>query len=254
MTPFKCVYELDQRVDADLVRLNQELYRESPQLLAGHTDLPLDENGLPDAVHYYLVYVSALIYGAADAALTLVLHNLGREARFFQRQIFECLIRASNYAENPDEAKLALVSTAFQEMALLDQLGYDRTSERYSRLRQFSESVADVFSEARFYRELNLKSLLREDGNENLVRLYALNYRATSLMAHASFNGAGGIITEDGVSFDSRESLPNYIIANITVYLLAFIELLDSKLSLRFDERLGEYRSRWVALQRVAVA
>lgn len=73
-------------------------------------------------------------------------------------------------------------------------------------------------------------------------------------MAHASFNGAGGIITEDGVSFDSRESLPNYIIANITVYLLAFIELLDSKLSLRFDERLGEYRSRWVALQRVAVA
>jgi len=86
-----------------------------------------------------------LIYGAADAALTLVLHNLGREARVFQRQIFECLIRASNYAENPDEAKLALVSTAFQEMALLDQLGYDRTSERYSRLRQFSESVADVF-------------------------------------------------------------------------------------------------------------
>jgi hypothetical protein len=43
---------------------------------------------LPNAVQVWVAYLGALVYGAADSALTLSLHNLGREARILERQIY----------------------------------------------------------------------------------------------------------------------------------------------------------------------
>ena len=81
--PFTCSYELDERLTRELVKLNQATYRLLQATLSGsYYDIKLDRDGMPDAVQYYLLYVAALVYGACDAALTLALHNLGREAEF----------------------------------------------------------------------------------------------------------------------------------------------------------------------------
>jgi hypothetical protein len=250
MTKFRCNYELDQRADLELVNLTQAIYRAIPRALEGKANIALDDDGLPDAGQYYLLYVASLIYGAADAALTLTLHNLGREARILERQVFECLVRAAYYAANPEEAKLALLSTAHQEMKLLDQLGYSTDAERYRRVRKVANEVDAQHKFARAYREPQLRDILSAPGNEGLQRMYALNYRVSSLMAHASFNGAGAIMKEEGLSFDSREELVNFGIASVTVCLLAFMELINLHLKLGIDEQIETFKEQWQQVER----
>jgi hypothetical protein len=77
------------------------------------------------------------------------------------------------------------------------------------------------------------------------MRFYALHYRVTSQMAHATFAGSGNIWSEDGVSFDSREALPNFAIESSTVYLLAFLELVDKHLELGVSRAVDEFKRRW---------
>ena len=51
-------------------------------------------------------------------------------------------------------------------------------------------------------------------------------------MAHASFNGVGGVWGVEGLSFDSRQKSPNFSIVQVTSYLLAFMTLINEKLQL----------------------
>jgi hypothetical protein len=244
-SPFRCSYELDKRLDRDLVTLNQELYRFIPQAPGAKVVLSSDDDRIPNAVDYYLVYVSALIHGAADAALTLTLHNLGREARLLERHVFECWIRAAYYVANPAEARLALLSTARQEKRLLDDLGYDKGSERYERVADVAHKIDGKFRQARTYREPTLAYILRQLGNEKLERTYAFMYRVPSQMAHASFNGKGGVITDEGISFDSREPLPNFGIRSVTACLIDFLSLLEEHFKLGVEDDLAAFKARW---------
>jgi hypothetical protein len=232
------------------VNLNQALYRFIPKALTGKAVTRLESDGLPNALDYYLLYTSALIYGAADAALTLTLHNLGREARILERQVFECWVRSAYYAANPDEAKLALLSTAQQEVRQLDALGYDQGSERYSRVSKAAQTGESRSKSVRTYREPSLGSILRQPGNEALHRMYALMYKIPSQMAHASFNGTGGVLTEDGISFDSRQRLPNYGIGSVTVCLIAFLELLDKHFVLNVTDEIAGFKATWKDVER----
>ena len=228
------------------MNFNQALYRLIPALLEGHTRIRRDSDGLPDAVHYYLLYTSALIHGAADAALTLVLHNLGREARLYERHIFECWVRSKYFSENPDEASLALRATPFQEKQILDRLGYDKSRERYQELLETCKIVEKATPEARSYREPSIGQILSDED----ATLYSFHYRVPSQVAHASFQGAGGVITDKGLQFNSQLEDPNLAISAITTYLLAFIDILVRHLGI--DQglaRLPELREQWLRIQ-----
>jgi hypothetical protein len=247
---FSCRYELDQRPDSELVNFNQELYRSIPQIIGDKADIPLDEDNLPDAVHYYLLYTSALVHGAADAALTLILHNLGREARIHERSIFEYWVRAKFYSDNPEIAKLALRASLFQEREILDRLGYDKTSPRYTELNATCQSVEPRYPDAVRYKEPSLGQILGSGKSEQLTQFYTFHYRLSSQTAHAAFAGSGGIMTEQGVQFDGREPDPNISLVAIITYLIAFIELLASKLELAEGmRRLPDLRKRWNTIQ-----
>jgi hypothetical protein len=247
--PFRCSYELDQRVDKDLVNINQSLYRSLQASLGNSYKLAYAPDGMPDAVQYYLLYVAALIYGAADAVLTLVLHNLGREARILERQVFEYWLRAAYFVEHPEEARIALHSTAFQERALLDQLGYSKDSERYRDIVRVCNEIVESMPEAAKYREPTVRSIIDPKNNEDLARFYALHYRASSQIAHASFNGVGGVWSSDGLSFDSRQADPNLTLVQVTSYLLAFLTLLDKALGLSPPVNLEMYKEHFLGIQ-----
>jgi hypothetical protein len=249
MSTFFCRYDLDQRPLRDLVNFNQYLYRLIPELLVDHTQIAIDKDGLPDAVHYYLLYASALIHGAADAALTLVLHNLGREARLQERQVFECWVRAKYYSDNPDVAFIALRATPFQEKTILERLGYSRQRKRYLEISKVCEDIERLYPLARNYKEPSIGQILRSNEDKEAA-FYTFHYRLSSQVAHATFQGAGGVITDDGLQFDSRLPDPNISIAAITTYLLAFIDLLSRKLEIKrgLDELPGLV-NRWRAIQ-----
>jgi hypothetical protein len=248
-SPFKCSYELDQRVDKELVKLNQSLYRSLQSSLGPTYNLAYAPDGMPDAVQYYLIYVAVLIYGAADAALTLVLHNLGREARVLERQIFEYWLRAAYFSDHPEEARVALHSTPFQELALLDELGYSKDSERYRDVVRVCDEIADELPQVAKYREPSVRSIIDPRNNAELARFYALHYRASSQMAHASFNGVGGVWDLNGLSFDSRQANPNYTLVQVTSYILAFMMLLDKELSLSMSSELEAFKDKFLNIQ-----
>lgn len=246
---YTCSYELDERLDRELVKLNQASYRLMQRSLSESYKLELASDGMPDAVQYYLLYVAALIYGACDAALTLALHNLGREARIIERQVFEYWLRATYFAERPEEARIALHSTPFQEKALLDQLQYTKDSERYRDVSRICSEIEEAVPEAARYREPSVQSIIDPKNNAELARFYALHYRASSQMAHASFNGAGGVWGLEGLSFDSRLKSPNYSIVQITSYLLSFMTLLNEKLQLSMSVELDSLKQKFTAIQ-----
>jgi hypothetical protein len=91
---FNCRYALDDRLNEPLVNLNQRIYRSLQSFLDGKVNIRLEpgmyigKQLLPNAVQVWVAYLGALVYGAADSALTLSLHNLGREARILERQIY----------------------------------------------------------------------------------------------------------------------------------------------------------------------
>jgi hypothetical protein len=246
---FRCNYSLDEAVDRDSVDLCQRVYRLIQSSLKAHVDLPLASDGYPEAVPYYMIYCAALIYGAADAATTLVLHNLGREARLFERQIFECWVRAKYYVDNPNEARKAMLATPFAERRILDGLGYEKESPRYKSLIEACDQVIAVEPDAGRYRELSISDILRPHENDDLRRLYTLQYRIPSQMAHGTFAGVGGVLSEAGISFDSRETLPTYTIGTITVYILAFLQILNEVFKLDLEKELAEMEIRRGELQ-----
>lgn len=242
---FQCHYELDQRPDSDLVTLNQTAYRFIEAALGKNYPLRIEDDGLPNPVEYYLLYVAALIHGAADAVLTLILHNLGREARILERQIFEYWVRAQYYAGNPEEAKLYMLSTPFRERQILDELGYDKTAERYIRVQRECEEIFATYPDAAKYREPPLRDILGPKEDERMTALYALNYRVHSQMAHGTIAGVGGVWGEDGLQLDSRQKNPNLSLEAVTAYVLGFLELMNKHLRISASAQIETLKDKF---------
>ena len=242
--PFICQYELDQRPDVELANLYQESYRFIQGCLGEKYAAPNDTDGLPDAVQYYLIYAAALIHGAADASLTLTVHNLGREARIVGRQIFEYWIRATYYANNPAEAKALLLSSPFTERQLLDELGYSKHLERYKLVEQSCSMVLQNHPGFQVYRGPNLRAIVGEKNDRGVTRFYAFLYRIPSQTIHATGAGWGTVMQEDGISFDSREPNPNIDLSIEIWIILQFLSLMNDHLAIDIGTRVEELEKR----------
>ncbi len=235
---FRCHYELDQRPRNDLVRLNQTAYRLIQTALGDTYNVRLGDDELPDPVEVYLLYISALIHGAADAVLTLILHNLGREARIIERQIFEYSARADYYAKRPEEAKRYLISSPFREKQILDELGYDKDTDRYREVELTCNEFSTRWPGAASYREPTLRNILGPKDDQRITALYAFYYRVHSQMAHATIAGLGGVFREEGIDFDGRQENPNISLEAVTRFVLTFLSLLNEHLRIDITRQL----------------
>ena len=241
---FECHYDLDQRPDRKLVNLYQDSYRFIKTALGDVHNIPLDSDGLPDGIHYFLLYAAALIHGAADGSLTLKLHNLGREARILGRQIFEYWVRAGFYADNPTEAKALILSTPFTERAILDELGYDQNSERYQNLVKDCNEVLKRHPGFVVHQEPSLRHLVGARHDPTATKLYAFFYRIPGQTSHATGAGLGTVIREEGVAFDGREVNPNIGLYMETWVVQQFVALMEDRLKLNIDSKLAELKKR----------
>jgi hypothetical protein len=237
--PFKCSYELDQRVEKDLANLFQRMYRSIQSLLGEQAKLTLkprqgiERELAPDAVEAWTIYIASLLHGICDAALTLILHNLGREARLLERQAFEYVTKAMYFQRHPRAAKRELESEVFRERHLLEEIGYDKRSKRYRNVRALCAALARKRPALAAYARKTMKRVppavadtLGRKGRRRL-KMYAYNYRMSSQTTHATILGMRDVITEKGVQFDGRLPNPNLSLLFMGRYVLVFLKLLD---------------------------
>jgi hypothetical protein len=189
-------------------------------------------------VQSWVIYYAALVLGASDAALTLAVHNLGREAKILARQIFEYTFKAQFFAGHPRQAKRELETGPFRELWLLEDLDYDRRRARYRRLKaeclQLARKRPKLYAYAKKTRRKEPPSVPDSMGRRSRQRVatYGLHYRLRSQTMHGSVLGMRDIFTEQGIQFDSREPDPNFALADICRYLIAFLRIMNGVLSL----------------------
>lgn len=211
--PFTCHYDLDQRPDQELVNLTQRLYRSIQPFLGDKANILLKprrgliRDVIPDTVATWTIYCAVLVAGTADAALTAILHNLGREARALVRQVFECSAKAAYFAGRPREAKLELESEPFRELALLDELGYDKRTSRYRSVKRECVALARARPGLAKYAKSNcgrdfpsVKATVGRRGSRRTERNYAFHYRIASQTVHAGILGMRDVFSENGLT------------------------------------------------------
>lgn len=241
---FKCSYSLDERIDSEVAQLCWTLLHSIQPYLGDQVNINVKNHlgvvreAFPDPVQSWVVYYAALILGASDAALTLAVHNLGREARILARQIFEYTFKARYFATHPRQAKTELETEPFRDLWLLEDLGYDRRMARYRRLKaeclQLARKRPALYAHAKKTRRREPPSVPDSMGRKSRKRgaTYGLHYRLRSQTMHGGILGMREVFTEQGIQFDSREADPNFTLADICRYLIAFLKIMNGVFSL----------------------
>jgi len=263
--PFSCKYELDQRPDHELVNLTQRLYRSIQPFLGDKVNIRLKPRRgavrdlIPDPVETWTIYCAVLIAGTADAALTAILHNLGREARALVRQVFECGAKAAYFAGHPRQAKLELESEPFRELELLDELGYDKRSARYRNLRRECAALARARPALARYAKKNrdlpsVKTTVGRKKSRRTNKSYAFHYRIASQTVHAGVLGMRDVVSDEGFTFDGREKNPNLSLLFMSAYILVFLRVLNGVFKLGRDTEITAFTSEYDALNKRILA
>lgn len=213
---------------------------------------------LPDPVQSWVIYYASLIAGAADAALTLSLHNLGREARILERQVFEYSMKAWYFQRHKREAKWELEAMPFRQLRFFDQTGVDKRKKPY---REVKAMVAKL-KKARPALARYAKRTEREEGPSAMTAMpgrkkssrktesYARSYRWPSQTLHGTVLGMEAVFKEAGVQFDSRLDDGNLPVWIISHYLLTFLTIVDSAFALNKSAEIAGLRDELVAIGR----
>jgi len=259
-----CSYALDERVDRELANLTQALYRCIQPFLGDRVTIPVRPrrgavkgDTLPDPVQIWTIYCAVLVAGTADAALTSILHNLGREARALTRQVYECVTKAAYLRKHPRVARRELESETFRDLYMLQDLGYDKRSTRYRELKRECDLLAKKRPGLAKYVKDNrrkelptVKAALGRKGKRSELA-YTFHYRLASQTIHAGVLGIRDVFTDKGVKFDGREDNPNFALVFIAGYVLTFLYLecevfgIDQKAKLvHFSDQLEQIKTR----------
>ncbi len=82
----ECGTTIDDRIDAELFRLNQDATKMIPEMFTSGR-FEFDAQGAPrEPARVWMAYLAAEAYGYADAMLIAISHNRGRQARILERQ------------------------------------------------------------------------------------------------------------------------------------------------------------------------
>lgn len=128
---------------------------------------------------------------------------------------------------------------------MLEQLEYGRDTDRFREVDRVCNEIVDKYPGAASYIEPPIGRIL---GAESAF--YALHYRIPSQMAHAAFAGSGGVVTEAGIQFDSREPDANIALAFVVIYLVAFLDLVQTTIGGPGSrELLAGLKGRWAQIE-----
>lgn len=243
MGALTCKYNLDQRCDTKLVRLCQGSYRLIQDAFPRPYKFSMGKDGTPDAGQQWLVYYATRVFGAADAALTLIVHNLAREAILLQRQIFEYTVRAEYYAKDPKAATLERDVEPLRRLRLDTKLGFDETSKRYKALKERCDALKVDRPELAAYFDkhqeepLDLRSMMGPATDKELDKIYAWNYKYLSQKHHGTILDLREAYAD--ISFDSRLDDPNPLLLILTQGIGAFLVLLRDHLGFDIDKQIS---------------
>src|SRR5580692_1158748 len=236
----ECGTTLDPRIDRDMFDLNQRATGMIPTLF-DNGRFELDPDGLPkNCSHVWLAYLAAEVYGNADAAVIAILHNRGRQAQILERQLFECKTKAEYYVVNPEEARLEFLAWPFRDKKFMDDLQVAKTARRYvaaeNAIAIVSRKYPEVpgYAEKYGFKERPFADMLGDMSNPDVKKAYAFQYRRKSQTPHGSVTGMQDVLefNETGVTikFDSRLDTPNIALAEMTMHLISFLDLVDQQL------------------------
>ena len=110
-----CGTPLDQRIDKDLLVLNQRATNMLPRFFEG---VRMEQvGGVPVRFgEVWLAYLAAEMYGNADTALIAIVHNRGRQARILERQMYEMMVKAQYYTQHEKDARLEYLAMPFRDL------------------------------------------------------------------------------------------------------------------------------------------
>lgn len=240
-----CATKIDDRVDGELFRVNQDATKMIPEMFSGGR-FELDAQGAPtEPAKVWMAYLAAEAYGYADATLIAVTHNRGRQARILERQVYECVKRAEYYAANPCEARLEFLAWPWRDKRMHDDLGYPRDSPRYKSIELAIKNITSKYPEVPIYaarygnKERRFYEMVVDPQKPETARDYAFHYRRLSQTAHGSVSGMADVFDwrDDGgvwaIRFDSRVEDPNLEVLDVTIYLVHLLDILDGVLERR---------------------
>ena len=238
----ECATPLDDRIDTQLLALNQRATGALPEYLAGVRVEHV--GGLPvNCADLWVAYLAAELYGNADATLVAISHNRGRQARILVRQMFENRTKARYYAANPEPARLEFLSWPFRDLQLCEQYQLDPASIRVTEAQKAIDNISAKFPEVATYakstREASLKQMV-DSMHATAVESdheYAFHYRRLSQTSHGTIPGMGDVLDfgtdgKLGIRFDSRLDDPNFEVQLMTIYILDYLRLLNDQFSL----------------------
>jgi uncharacterized protein DUF5677 len=247
---FTCSYSLDERCEEPLVQVNQEAYRLIQSAFAPQYRFAMAKDGKPEAVQTWLVFYAVRIYGAADAALTLVLHNMTREAIILQRQIFEYVVRARYYVANPEDARLERETFPLRHLDMMNKMRLEKGSDHYTRVVADCEKIkldqSDVYEY--FLKHKNgpasIRTMIGPESDPEVTADYAANYSFPSGISHGGTLSLTDVYGPAGISFDSSTDDPNWLLVVITGYILLFLELAQKPLGLNVQKQIDGLKGR----------
>lgn len=250
------IYNNKSRVGADLVELlsdacealremiGESRYLFRPQRIAGHA---LD---LADRREYFLVGISALVYGSAQAFLNLVQAGLEREAVQFQRHLMEYYFVSQYYAEEPFWAFVEWARSIHDEEQYLREVIDEQGSrERLKMLQRDARGARNLL-------QALPKSRRKRPSMEDLAKRYAIRqsdyvmrYRWPSQLTHGSYLGLSYGLMPDGTPrFESSTSTANSCAAVTIEYVLSFIDVVSPYVTARI---VPDSQSLWKRLNRI---
>jgi hypothetical protein len=270
--PFVCPHNLDQRIDRELLRtFEQAKFALQGAFENGRLGIHLRQNdGLPaEPWQAWMVYLAGLTFGAADALVTLVMHNLGREAVILERALYEYSQKAIYYANHKAEAELEFYAGPFREIKLLNELDYDKSAARYTEAAETSDHLSQVRPDVAAHaaanegRERGFHSMVKANhGKTAAVSDYAFYYRQQSQTPHASILGMpqviefnrNGNLGEVFLKFDSRLPYPNWSLFLGLQHIVNFMALMVNEYPIKPALDVAGFQARLIAIGKRLVA
>jgi hypothetical protein len=184
--------------------------------------------------------------------LIAIMHNGGRQARILERQMYEMMVKAQYYSANENDARLEYLAMPFRDIEFMNQMGWGFASPRYAAAAKAANVMAQRFPDASTYarenpREKPVRKMVGPNEDKDAIHEYAFHYRRLSQTPHGTASGMLDVLDfrsdgNIGIRFDSWLQDPNFAIQNMTIYLIAFLELVNGVFDLGRESEIEELK------------
>jgi hypothetical protein len=252
-----------KKTSGELVELCAEVLKHLRDTFGGDEPYylpPFEKNGeliaVPDASEYFLVPMTALMYGAGTAFVTLMGAGLEREALQMRRSMMEYYFVSRYYAEHPQWALVALLESFDDERVLLENVIAEHGSRaRLAELQRLSAALTTVLARIPKSERKHIRPSMEELAKRyaRTPTDYGLHYRGPSQLTHASFTGvAFGWEGADRylLRFDGGIANANSSASLAAEYLLAFVDVVAPHLRFITQPQTAGYARRLKQLRR----